>query len=139
MYSIKDYGVFDNSKLRDIQIKALLASPSKKTACDYANKYIHLDSSELNPSHSNTEGKIFQRVLGDNDIPASDLPPAMLQPVLLGFNAEALHGSNHKMFGGVHYGARPTKSTLVHIASLTGIPFEDFVQRYPILAQRFEQ
>ncbi len=137
--SINDFSVY-NPENRGIQIKAFLASPNKYVAGGYANKYLEQDNTSLVRAFVDIEGKIFDRLLADNALDHIDFPPALLQPVLLGFNNSPWRNEyEHKAYEGVLYGAKPNRSTMQSLGNITGISEDDLANKYPILAQQFEK
>lgn len=135
--SIKDFSVY-NPDNRKIQIKAFLAAPNKLVAGGYANKYIEQDSSNLVESFKKTEGAILERFCRDNGLDMDNIPPILLQPILLAFDQEPYRNDfEHKGFEGTLYSARPNESTLKLICKLLETTPDELKQQFPLITAMF--
>lgn len=137
-FGVKDFSNY-NPENRSIEIKYVLATPSKSSALSYGNKYIEKDGGKASESFRKIEEPIFKRALEDNDIDVKDMPDFLLQPLLLALNGFYHNEFEHKPFEGICFNPKPNHTTLELLAKLFGIDSKEFKEQYPILSSCFSE
>lgn len=135
--------VNDNSVYRRgsaIEMRSFLVYPfGKEMTLNYANKYLDPNGIISREGFLGVEGRIFQRVLKDNGADLVKVPDWLIQPVVLGFNKQPHENPIvARLCERVLDGARPSISTLAHIADISGVKLNTFKEDYPLLSSSFQ-